>query len=384
MIPLFEHLPGFASRSSGRTESGRSDGGGSDGERRVRTDGGFDRVLADPDLVVAGIDALDDVFYVYDEDARLVAWNRRLNDVLGLDDDELRGTRAEDFFIEADRERVREAVADVFERGETTVEARVKTGGPVVRFQLSGHRLVDDDGTVVGFSGIGRDVTEKHEQAVRLSLQNERLESFAGTVSHDLRNPLQVATGLIELERGERESARLDRVGRALDRMERIVADVLTVAREGSAVKDPTGVALATAARRAWDTVETDDATLDVRTQTVVEGDPDRLDRLFANLFRNAVEHGGPGVAISVVDTDRGFAVEDDGPGIPEADRERVFDSGVSGTRDGTGFGLDIVRGIAEAHGWTVAVTDRGNVDGSNDSDGARFEFDLGLVGGAD
>ena len=325
-------------------------------------------MLDDPDLVATALDTLDDVFYVYDTDAKLVAWNRRLNDVFDLTDEQLRGTHAEDFFIEADRHRVREAIAEVFDRGETAVEARVKTAGPVVRFQLSGHRLVDDEGRVVGFSGIGRDVTEKHEQAVRLSLQNERLESFANVVSHDLRNPLQVAIGLVDVERRDRDSEALDRVADALDRMDRIVTDVLTVAREGSDLEDPTSVVLSVVARDTWETVDTGTATLDVRTQTTVEGDPDRLDRLFANCFRNAVEHGGDDVTVSVVDTDRGFAIEDDGVGIDPDDRERVFDAGVSGTVDGTGFGLAIVRDVADAHGCEGRLTE-------SETGGARFEI---------
>ena len=391
MVGLYKHIREFADRLSGRL--GRRAGRSPEPmpihrTPRLRTDGGFDRMLEHPTLVAAALDSLDDVFYVYDTDAKLVAWNRRLNDVFDLTDEELRGTHAEDFFIEADRERVREAVTEVFEEGDTAVEARVKTAGPVVRFQLSGHRLVDDEGTVVGFSGIGRDVTEEHEQAVRLALQNERLESFANVVSHDLRNPLQVAIGLVDIERRDYDSDPLDRVADALDRMDRIVSDVLTVAREGDDLEDPVSIALAVVARESWKTVDTGSATLDVRTQTTVEGDPDRLDRLFANCFRNAVEHGstsprsqapedavehgGDEVAVSVVDTERGFAIEDDGVGIDPDDRERVFDAGVSRSMDGTGFGLDIVRTVAEAHGWTVTV-------GESEAGGAAFEFDLGL-----
>ena len=59
--------------------------------------------------------------------------------------------------------------------------------------------------------------------------------------------------------------------------------------------------------------------------------------------------------------------VEDGGPGIPEAERERVFEFGRSGNGDGTGFGLSIVEEIAEAHGWTVRAT-------GAESGGARFE----------
>ena len=62
---------------------------------------------------------------------------------------------------------------------------------------------------------------------------------------------------------------------------------------------------------------------------------------------------------------DGGFAVADDGPGIPADDRDRVFESGYT-TGDGTGLGLAIVKTIAEAHGWTVSVTE-------SDAGGARF-----------
>jgi signal transduction histidine kinase len=96
--------------------------------------------------------------------------------------------------------------------------------------------------------------------------------------------------------------------------------------------------------------------------------DPDRLQQLFENLFRNAIEHGGDDVTIRVgAIENNGFYVEDDGPGIPEEKREDVFDSGFTTNRDGTGFGLAIVKEIVEAHGWTVSVAD-------SDEGGARFE----------
>jgi signal transduction histidine kinase len=82
------------------------------------------------------------------------------------------------------------------------------------------------------------------------------------------------------------------------------------------------------------------------------------------------VEHGGSDVTVRVgtLDDRPGFYVEDDGPGIPEEVREEVFDRGVTTDDDGTGFGLAIVREIAEAHGWTVRATE-------SDAGGARFEF---------
>ena len=63
-----------------------------------------------------------------------------------------------------------------------------------------------------------------------------------------------------------------------------------------------------------------------------------------------------------------GFYVADDGAGIPKGEREDVFEPGYSTTTDGTGFGLRIVKQIADAHGWDICVTD-------SENDGARFEI---------
>jgi signal transduction histidine kinase len=94
------------------------------------------------------------------------------------------------------------------------------------------------------------------------------------------------------------------------------------------------------------------------------------LSQLLENLFRNAVEHGGDDVTVNVGSLPGGFYVADDGPGIPAADRESVFEPGFTTNDDGTGFGLEIVEAVASAHGWDVRVTDAAEGEG-----GARFEF---------
>jgi PAS domain S-box-containing protein len=204
----------------------------------------------------------------------------------------------------------------------------------------------------------------------RLQRQNKRLEEFASMVSHDLRSPLNVACGYLDLVRDDGDPEQFDRIEHAHDRIERIISDVLYLAREGEEIGSTEPVDLADAARTSWDVIATAsrDATLTVESGVgSVCGDPDRLCQLLENLFRNAVEHGGNAVAVRVEPTAGGFAVEDDGPGIPADERDGVFERGYTTNEDGTGFGLYIVRNIAEAHGWTVAVTD--GADG-----GARFE----------
>jgi signal transduction histidine kinase len=150
--------------------------------------------------------------------------------------------------------------------------------------------------------------------------------------------------------------------------MDALIEDLLILAREGNQIDEIESIGLANVAKNSWQTVKTRQATLDVDTSQVVEADRSRLQQLFENLYRNAVEHGGDDVTVSVGVIDDGFYVADTGPGIPESDREEVFEAGYSTNEDGTGFGLRIVEQIADAHGWEIIVTE-------SKGGGARFEI---------
>ncbi len=235
------------------------------------------------------------------------------------------------------------------------------------------------------------------ERERELTRQNERLEEFAAVVSHDLRNPLNVAQARVELAREETGNDHLEDATEALNRSQALIDDLLALAREGASAGEREEVALPDLLEACWATVETGEATLRVETDRTVSADESRLQQLFENLIRNAVEHGSTspsqtpedseggspsasrasadGVAeqgsaavmLTVGDLEDGFYVEDDGTGIPAEHRDSVFDPGYSTSEDGTGFGLAIVREIANAHGWSVRVT-----EGS--AGGARFE----------
>ena len=203
-----------------------------------------------------------------------------------------------------------------------------------------------------------------------LETRRDRLERFAGILSHDLRSPLAVARGRLELLAADRDSEHVDHIERSLDRMDVLIDDVLTLVRYGQAVTDRERVDVAALAERCRNTVETTDARVVTESTAEVRADPDRLRRLFENLFRNSVEHGGEGVTVTVgaLDSEPGFYVADDGPGIPPADREQAFEEGYSTADEGTGLGLAIVREIVEAHGWEIRAAE-------SDQGGARFEI---------
>lgn len=211
---------------------------------------------------------------------------------------------------------------------------------------------------------------ERELERQRAQRKIERLEEFADVVSHDVRNPLNVAQSRMAAERTSRDSDNLQTVASSLDRIETIIEDMLTVARQGREVTETDPVTLWSIAEQCWGSVNTGNATLTVDGEFTFRANRDRVRHLFENLYRNSVQHGGEDATVRVgaLDGSKGFFVADDGPGIPPEAREQVFDSSHSTSDAGVGLGLSIVESVATAHGWTVEVTE-------SDSGGARFEI---------
>jgi hypothetical protein len=201
-----------------------------------------------------------------------------------------------------------------------------------------------------------------------LEAARERIEQSIDVMTHDLRNPLSVASGWIELERERRDSEHLDAAASALDRMEELIGGILSISRQAKAIEHTGVVSLSTLTDRCWRHARTDDAAYVLEGEYEFRADSRRVKQLFENLFRNAVEHGGTTVWVGALDGDDGFYVEDDGPGIDPEDRDRVFESGFTTGEDGIGLGLSIVAAVADAHGWNVSATD-------GREGGARFEI---------
>ena len=214
------------------------------------------------------------------------------------------------------------------------------------------------------------DITHREQYRRELERQNERLDQFASMISHDLRNPLNVASGRLAIAREECDSEHLEAAATAHARMEELIEEVLTLAQQGQPIDETGTVDLSAVAAQCWKVVETTGAELVTEDDLTLIADVDRLQQLLENLFRNAIEHGSGDVTIRVgtIDGDDGFYVADDGPGIPPEDREQVFESGYTTADEGTGFGLAIVKEIADAHGWIITITE--SADG-----GAQFEI---------
>jgi PAS domain S-box-containing protein len=309
-------------------------------------------------------------FVVENNEPLVRAVNPAFEDVFGYSEDELVGENIDDYIIPAEEQaEADEYNQKLFDGQNINVEVRRETADGPRDFLLDVVPFRLDEPNIHGYA-MYTDITDRKEHERELERQNDRLEEFASIVSHDLRNPLNVARGYLELAEQTGDDEYFERMDTSLDRMHEIIESVLALARHGRSLDDVRELSLSEAADDAWANVDTADATLNVADDATLEADPSRLGSLLENLFRNAIEHGGRDVAVSVgcLDGVPGFFVEDDGRGISPERREHVFKNGETRNEDGTGFGLAIVKNIAEAHGWTASVTD--GADG-----GARFEF---------
>lgn len=314
-------------------------------------------------------DVMDDPVVLVDHNNRVVDSNPTARRVFEVDS-EWRGMH-ETAFLGGFAETLR----SVRDTDETEPEP--------LRYTDDAGRCFDAKTTAVGDGGSRlitfRDITTLEATRRDLEQSNERLDAFASIVSHELRNPLNVA--MIQTNRLDVEpSDDAERLEDALDRMESMIDSMLELARAGEDVEQTETCSLAEHAEQSWNHVQTGESELDCRVgDTAIEADPVRLLQLFQNLFENATAHNdGPlTVLVGTVGTDSntvtdedsvGFFVADDGDGIPEDERDAIFEHGHTTSNDSTGYGLTIVRYIAEAHDWSIRVAD--GIDG-----GIRIEI---------
>lgn len=211
------------------------------------------------------------------------------------------------------------------------------------------------------------DMTDSKQQRRKLQRQNERLDEFASVVSHDLRGPMTYALGYANkiADDYDEPPENLEKVKEQIYRMEEITDNVLELARNGQDINDIQDLKPETVAESAWNNIKTPGIAFTTDGEGSLMADPTRLKQLFENLFRNVNEHSGAD-SVRVEYADSVLSIEDDGRGIPAAERENVFEEGVTLEDDGTGLGLSIVKKIVDAHGWQINIE-------SGSGGGARF-----------
>ena len=227
----------------------------------------------------------------------------------------------------------------------------------------------------------------------RLSEAFRGQREFVADASHELRTPLTVIRGQLEVLAAQEdppgeEIRRVERLVQAeITRISRLVDDLLLLAQaEQTDFLRPEMINVHSFVDELWDGLS---LTAERRFELgpipegALQADPDRLAQAVRNLARNAIEHTAHGTGLVRLEVERlapdkiRFAVIDDGPGIPDVERDRIFerfhrtDPARTRSAGGAGLGLAIVRAIAEAHGGQVRARD------SRDGRGARVELIL-------
>ncbi|WP_336337966.1 sensor histidine kinase [Haloarcula brevis] len=303
-------------------------------------------------------------------DGRVATWNAGAERIKGYSRSEILGTHYRTFFVDdaistgAPEQLLARAENEGAIKGQGW---RVRKDGERFWAEFSLTALFDESGALSGFAKVVRDATAQRQYERLFEQQTEQLEEFAEQVSHDLRNPLGVARANLKLAREECDSSYLDVVSNAVERASETVDDQLALARDGENAGTVEDIALAEMAKWCWQTIDTTNETLVLETDRTVTAIPSRLKPIFDNLLGNAVEHGGRGVTVTVGDLEDGFYVADNGTGIPESERGRVFERKYT-LGDGTGLGLHLVRRNVVAQGWDISVTE-------SETGGAQFEI---------
>jgi len=309
---------------------------------------------------------MTDAMITLDEENRVLDANRRARTLFDIDGD-YGGTPATEFFQPISQQ----TLSQLLETDQGNTDISMQRDGVTRYFSLSVSPVTDRpaQARVV----LLHDITAQKQTERKLRLQNERLDRFADIVSHDLRNPLHIADGYLDLAKETGDEENFQKVRDAHRRMDTMIEELRTMARAENIVDDKQTLELKALAVDAWQTAQTDGATLemDIDEDVVVEGTGELLRNVFENLFRNAVDHNEPPITVRVGalgGNPEGFYVEDTGEGIAEDRREEVFEHGYTTSEEGTGFGLSVVSDLISAHEWNITLTE------SSDG-GARFEI---------
>ncbi len=265
----------------------------------------------------------------------------------------------------------------------------IEPDGSIGWQQWTDRAFFDDDGELVNFQAVGRDITarkraeevlaERHAELVRANRELERLhrakDEFVAMISHELRTPLVTGLGYIELflegHLGPTSAEATAGMGVALRNLRRLsgmIDDILGYhslvrgeGRGGPLLVSFDPVEMLRECREEFLVRSGRDGSgvaVDVDEDLpAVRADEDMIRRVIANLLDNADRHAGPGAHVRLAARAEGdrvlISVSDDGPGMSEETQAQVFEPFVklSGQREGTGLGLAIVRSVLEAHG---------------------------------
>ena len=277
------------------------------------------------------VEEMPDAVVIFDDHDRVTEWNQAAQSLFDVEDPSV-GMPATSFF--------ESVAADVrphlLAGNQTGSQITLEIGGRTRQFSLS-EFAIETGQTPIGRAVVLRDISELKRREDQLLAQNERLEEFADIVSHDLQGPLMQIRSSAQAATATGDVTRVNRVIPATDRIDELVTDLLKLARTGRQLDMEEPVELDKIAHTAWSHVWSPSGELAVETNRTVVGDPNRIQQLFENVFRNAVEHGTPnGDTQTTPDNVSHRDAERSNTGATDMERARISDEGSAPERRAT------------------------------------------------
>ncbi len=344
-------------------------------------------------FIESTLNSIPEIFYSFDLNSKILIWNKPFSKISGYSDQELSSMKPMDFFLDEDVPRINESIERIYKEGTSKVTANfVLKDGRQIPCEFSGSLLKDGKGNVIGFSGTGRDITErKRAEKERVNLQEEilkarKLESIgtlAGGIAHDFNNLLYVVMGNISLAHDglnlELETSEsLKEAEQACIKAKELAARLITFAKGGDPVKKMMPI---NALLKDMVVLELSRFNIkpkifianDIRHVNIDEG---QIKQIVRNIIVNAKEamddNGQLTVSCKNVDiAEEGYLIlsqgeyikisfEDQGCGISKENLEKIFDPYFStkdmGVDKGQGLGLTVSYSIIQKHGGLITV----------------------------
>lgn len=310
------------------------------------------------------MDALPDAFYVLDPDGTFSRWNDQLKAMTGYTGDELAEMRATELVPQDDQELIATAMASVFhDREPQTVQSALLTEqGEHIPHEFSGSPIVDANDEVVGLAGIGRDISTKR-------FRDKQLSVLSRVLRHNVRNRTSVIKGNASYVSERVDDPNLREKLRAIDAATDDLNDASSRARRAERLlegRDSTRrqVDIAATVRDALREADLEATAVhaeipDAAMALAVGSDP--VGHAIEEVFQNAVDHvDDPTIHVSVVaDTETvTVRIADDGPGIPEQERDVILAGEETELAHSTGLGLWLVEWITSLSGGSLAFED--------------------------
>lgn len=289
------------------------------------------------------------------------------------------------FYHPKDLPEIEAKLENLLETGEAfSLRIRIITASGTIKWvRVCGDAEVSDGrtqkvrGTIQEITDIIEQQNETEKLRENLEEEKEHLERLAHVLAHELRNPLTVIDGQLELYRELGEPSHLDAVERHVRRLDNIIEDTLWLVRENDTVSEMSMVDVASVAEDAW--LAIGDETVSLRTESIeqIPANESLLQTMFEKLFSNTLDHTtasqlevGP---LYMGDGLDGFYVADDGAGFDTAAQDDIFEIDINSTDGSSGIGLPVVKEIVQRHSWSITLAE-------HDTQGVRFEINTGIL----